>query len=1055
MERLNLEELKEQCYLHKISTELIDKICLQIIDGLPESYETNILTEISTIQYDYIAKVLASYVSKDPILASIASIYQVKIYNDVMGTDYLKLITTQYSLGYISEEFYQYVLDNYEILNKTIKWDRDLKLDYFGLKTLERSYLLKDLDGKFIERPQMMWMRTSIQIHGLCKEQKNNFTKLELITQTYNFMSELYFTHGTPTLFNSGNKFPQLSSCYLLQCPDDLEQIGDSFKKIMMISKWAGGIGINLSDIRSEGSIIRSTGGKTSGIIPLCKVLESLARYVNQSGKRLGSIACYLEPHHGDIETFIELRKNTGDDKSRARDLFLGLWISDLFMQQVISDGDWYLMNPDDCKGLSESWGENYSKLYWEYVNSNKYIKKLKARELYRKFSECMFETGMPYMMYKDTINARSNQQNLGTIKNSNLCVAPETQILTDKGYFKIKDLKNEKINVWNGEKFSEVTIKQTGKNEKLIQIIFSNNVSIDCTPNHKFYIYKTQYETETINASDLKSGMKIIKYNLPIIDNINNIDNIKNDDILDKFFVPINYSIKIKLKWLADLCDEIGCLILNDHKKSLQISSINVKFIDNIRLMLTTIGINPVISLEQNISKLLITSNHLYHLNSIGFKTNILDNNCEKPQNDNDTFITIMEINDLGRFDDTFCFNEPEKHSGIFNGILTSNCSEITEYSSPDQIAVCNLASISLPKFVKISEENAEIPIFDFESLGKIAEIITQNLNNIIDINYYPVPETSKSNLAHRPIGIGQQGLADCFFSMGYSFDSPEAFKLNKQISECIYFHTLKKSNELAKIHGPYDSFHGSEFSKGNLQFHLANMNQKNQINPFDPDLNYPWDELIESIETFGTRNSLLTCIMPTASTAQILNNNESIEPYASNIYVRKVLAGEYTIINKFLVSDLKKINMWTPEIHAELLYDNGSVQKLDVPDFIKNKYKTAYELKQSVIVKQAIDRGIFIDQSQSMNLFMESPDYNKLISAHIYAWKNGLKTGSYYIRSKPVTEAAKFSIDIDQINIIKNKRKDLNIEQNNLNHSTNSNSSSQNYEVCESCSA
>ena len=942
-------ELKELWLKYNILEEHWEKIMDDVQQGLPDVEFTDI--EL----YDYMAKILAAYTSKDPIFSKIAGICQTKIYDLEIGTDYMELITQQFNGGLISDSFYSFIKSNSYHLIGIIKWERDELIDYFGLKTLERSYLLKNpTSKKFIERPQMMWLRVAIQIHGLWNsmtdEDKNIELKdrLELIKQTYDYMSLLYFTHATPTLFNSGSNYPQLSSCYLLQCPDDLFQIADSFKSIMMISKWAGGIGINLSDIRSNNSLIKSNGGTTNGIVPLCKVLESLARYVNQSSKRLGSIACFIEVFHADIEDFIQLRKNTGDDNLRARDLFLGLWVCDAFMKAIELDLDWYLMNPSVCVGLTDCWGLEFENLYYKYVSEEKYVKKIKARELYKKITECQFETGMPYMMYKDTINARSNQQNLGTIKNSNLCVAPETEILTDKGYLKIGDLKNKKVNVWNGYKFSEVIIRQTGIKQKLLKVNFSNNTSIECTPYHKFFI-DIDGEKKIIEAKNLKPNMKIYNFTVPILNK----------------------------------CVGLNCIY-------------NLK--------------NTVKSFKNKNSKVPIVYEHV-------------------------TNIKISSIDDLNRYDDTYCFNEPEKHAGIFNGILTSNCSEITEYSSPDEIAVCNLASVSLPKFV-LTDLNG-MKYFDFIELGKVVQMMVLNLNNIIDMNYYPVPQTSKSNLSHRPIGIGVQGLADCYFLMGYAFDSIEASKLNKQIFECIYWNGLTKSNELAKKFGKYKTFDGSPFSKGLLQFHLAGYTTEQVV---DKELGLDWESLIESIKQYGTRNSLITTVMPTASTAQILNNNESIEPYTSNIYVRKVLAGEYMIINKHLVSDLKKIDKWNKEIMEELLYDNGSVQKLDIPNEIKNKYKTSYELKQSVIVKQAIDRGLFIDQSQSMNLFMAMPDRDKLASAHIYGWKNGLKTGSYYIRSLPITEATKFSIDIEQINSIKSKR--------NVNNTKLDN-------ICESCSA
>ena len=950
-------ELKELWIKYNVFEELQDKIIDQIKLGMPD-------VKFSTIEfYDYIGKTLATYTSKDPIFSKFASVYQNKIYDMTVGTDYKTLVQKQYDCGLLSDSFYNYVMSNTEILSNMIVWERDNLIDYFGLKTLERSYLLKDKSGKFIERPQMMWLRVAIQIHGLKKDSNDftnleqtdltdeNLTDLELIKQTYDYMSELYFTHATPTLFNSGSKFPQLSSCYLLQCPDDLEQIGSSFKSIMLISKWAGGIGINLSDIRSNNSLIKSTGGRTSGIIPLCKTLEALARYVNQSGKRLGSIACFLETWHADIEDFIELRKNTGDDNLRARDLFLGLWVSDGFMKAIETDADWYLMNPNISTGLTDCWGKEFETLYNQYVEEGKYIKKMKARELYKKITECQFETGMPYMMFKDNINSRSNQQNLGTIKNSNLCVAPETRILTDKGYYPIIDLNGRKVNVWNGEKFSQVVVKQTGTNQKLIKVNFSNGNYIECTPYHKFFI-NIGGKKKIIEAENLKAGMEIFNYTIPILDKC------CGSGCIDEYVIP------------------------------------------------------PTLFENRN-------------------------------------NIKIISVEDLGRLSDTYCFNEPEKHAGIFNGILTGNCSEIVEYSSPDEIAVCNLASISLPKFVVKSEGKAW---FDFALLGKIVQIVTHNLNKIIDLNFYPVPQTAKSNLAHRPIGIGVQGLADCYFLMGYSFDSDEAVKLNKKIFECMYWNSLTKSVELAKISGPYSSFQGSPFSKGFVQFHLAGFDSKQVA---DAELNLDWDGLVEQIKKYGTRNCLLTTIMPTASTAQILNNNESIEPYPSNVYVRKVLAGEYLIVNKHLVEDLKEIGMWNSTVLAELMYDNGSVQKLDIPVHLKNKYKTAYELKQSVIVKQAIDRGIFIDQSQSMNLFMGMPDHNKLASAHLYAWKNGLKTGSYYIRSQPVTEATKFSIDIEVTNLIKAKRDVKNFNIDNLASEQKSFKSRYSENVCESCSA
>ena len=1444
---------------YEIKNEFIESIKNEIFNGL-----TSDMKQVEI--YEFIAKTCANYISKDSDFNKLATHYEILSLNLKINNTYINLVFKQYNLGLLAEKFFLFVEFNHKQIESIIDNTRDELIDFFGLKTLQRSYLLRDINDVILETPQMMWMRCAIQIHGLVDD-LNLEKKFILIKETYDFMSNLYFTHATPTLFNSGSKYPQLSSCYLMQCPDDLAQISHSIGNMMMISKWAGGIGVNLSEIRGQGSIIKSNGGHSSGIIPLCKVIESVARYINQcfskdtivyskrgaitvetvkvddelitkdgsfqkvlgisakevnkellkirvnhsfeaclvteehqiyalinqkilnystiknrletnlakplyisasnlkegdfigypipttindveqdeeffrmygimlgngygtikensvelgisldietkqdtynfiidylnrqqihfwisryddkytviinwfqnsvklpiiiddiyddsrnkiikkkylhlpenktfalikglmetngqcdkeiyfntsskplafalrylylrlgiltsghiisnflsgnsheiittkkdryvlripkhskleviygyriqysskmnfieynnilwsqiidiekehyngtvydfnmennhnyltdmglvhnSGKRSGSIANFLEPWHADIYDFIDLRKNTGDENLRARDLFLGLWVPNAFMKAVEKGEDWYLMTPDVSTGLTDCYGEEFDRLYNKYIEEGKYVKKVSAQELYRKIMESQMETGMPYMMFKDHCNEKSNQKNLGTIKNSNLCVAPETMILTDKGYFHISELEDQTVKVWNGECFSDTKIQKTGENKRLLRVKLSNEYELDCTPYHKFYIENIYKEVRIIEASKLKEGMKLINFRLPILDlgeendikypyifglcsgeciieqnkiklsskyselvenmriELEYIKIDKNDkdyniiipiEIYNKYYVPINTSIKCKLQWFAGLCDINGRVILGFNNKSLQLSSENLDFLRNISLMLNTLGITPEINLlvESNVKLLnntdkthiykkiygiLIDTDNLYKLNKLGFKTFRLNITCEKPSIFLPTFITIKKVTDLGRKDNTYCFNEPLKHMGIFNGVITGNCSEIVQKSTPEEIAVCNLASICLPKFVEKDENKS---IFNFNKLGEVVEVAVNNLNNIIDLNFYPVPETSKSNFAHRPVGLGVQGLADCYFKMDYSFDSDEAAKLNKQIFECIYYHSLKKSNELAKKKGHYSSFNESPFSKGKLQFHLAGKN----LQDLDKVLNYNWESLIEDIKQFGTRNSLLTTVMPTASTAQIMNNNESIEPYASNMYVRKVLAGEYNVVNKHLIEDLKRLGLWTKELYYEMLYDNGSVQKLNVPDNIKQKYKTAYELKQSVILKQAVERGIFIDQSQSLNLFMATPDFNKLYSAHMYGWKNGIKTGSYYIRSQPITESIKFSIDIDVINNIKAKRSITSTKSNKINYMTINNN-------CESCSA
>jgi len=760
-------------------------------------------------KYDYIAKSCAAYISKDPEYGKISQICELEKLYRIIGfeNNYEELIDKQYENEIISQSYYNFIKKNTNVF-EFIKNDRDYLLDIFGLKTLERSYLLKenkkikhliknemtdiknenlreigtytsfkDMGNKipqskvfdkkeeeiilYLETPQMMWLRCAIQIHGIYGYETETEKKLEKIKQTYDLLSCLYFTHATPTLFNSGRKIPQLSSCYILDGEDDLHDIGNNISKIMQISKYGGGIGLNLSKIRSKNSLIRSNGGEASGIIPLCRLLDKVANYANQSGLRKGSIACYLEIWHFDVTDFIGMRRNVGNESMKARDLFFGLWVCDLFMHAVKNDDYWYLMSPNECPGLNDVYGEEFNKLYYRYVLQGKYTQRINASSLMKNIIECQHETGMPYVLFKDNINEQSNQKNIGIIRSSNLCT-------------------------------------------------------------------------------------------------------------------------------------------------------------------------------------------------------------------------------------------------------------EIVEHTSNEEIAVCNLASISLPKFVK------EDKTFDYEGLGKITRIVTENLNIVININFYPVGETKNSNIKHRPIGLGVQGLADVYNKMNVSFESKQAMEINKKIFECIYFHALTESNEIARKYGQYSTFKGSPFSQGILQFHMWGKT----FDDMCKELGYDWKGLCDNIMTHGTANSLITSQMPTASTAQIMGNNESIEPYASNIYIRKTLSGDYLVVNKELIKDLKSINMWNNSTYSELLYDNGSVKNLDIPIELKNKYKTAYEIKQSAIIQQAADRGIFTDQSQSLNLFTAESNITKIFSCLMRAWESKLKTGIYYLRTTPAINAEKFAIDIEETDIIKKKR-------------------------------
>ncbi|HEY8403507.1 MAG TPA: ribonucleoside-diphosphate reductase subunit alpha [Flavobacteriales bacterium] len=715
------------------------KIAMKVIEGVYDGVTTSELDNLA-------AEIAATNTTAHPDYALLASRIAVsnlhkntkKSFSQVMSDLYHYVDPkTGANAGLIADDVYQIIMDNAPLLDSTIIYDRDFNFDYFGFKTLERSYLLR-MNGKVAERPQQLFMRVAVGIH------KNDMTE---VVKTYNMLSEGWFTHATPTLFNAGTPKPQMSSCFLLQMQSDsIDGIYNTLKQTALISQSAGGIGLSIHNVRAKGSYIKGTNGTSNGIVPMLKVFNDTARYVDQGGgKRKGSFAIYLEPWHADVYEFLDLKKNHGKEEMRARDLFYALWIPDLFMKRVKENAEWTLMCPNECPGLSDCWGEEFEALYTKYENEGRGRQTVKAQDLWFKILESQIETGTPYMLYKDSANRKSNQQNLGTIKSSNLCT-------------------------------------------------------------------------------------------------------------------------------------------------------------------------------------------------------------------------------------------------------------EIIEYTAPDEIAVCNLGSIALPKFVIDGQ-------FDHNKLFEVAYQLTVNLNKIIDTNYYPVPETKKSNMRHRPIGIGVQGLADAFILMRYPFDSPEAKQLNKEIFETIYYAACTASKDLAKRDGHYETFPGSPASKGILQFDMWN------VKPSD---RWEWDVLKEEIKEYGLRNSLLLAPMPTASTAQILGNNECFEPYTSNIYTRRVLAGEYIIVNKHLLKDLVSLGIWNEDLKNKLIAHNGSVQNIpEIPDNLKALYKTAWELSQKTILEMAADRGAFICQSQSLNVFMENPNFGKLSSMHFYAWEKGLKTGMYYLRTKAATDAIKFTVD------------------------------------------
>jgi len=717
------------------------KVAMRVIEGLYDGVTTSELDNLA-------AEVSATMTTTHPDYAQLAARVSVsnlhkntkKTFSEVM-TDLYEYVNphTNKKAPLLSDEVYKVIMDNKETLDSRIIYSRDFNYDYFGFKTLERSYLLK-LNGKIAERPQHMLMRVSIGIH---------IGDLDAAIETYELMSKKYFTHATPTLFNSGTPKPQMSSCFLLTAKEDsIDGIYDTLKQTAKISQSAGGIGLSIHNIRATGSYIAGTNGTSNGIVPMLRVFNDTARYVDQGGgKRKGSFAIYLEPWHADIMNFLDLKKNHGAEEMRARDLFYAMWISDLFMKRVEENGEWTLMCPNECPNLFDTYGEEFEALYTKYEQEGRGRKTIKARELWEKILESQIETGTPYMLYKDAANRKSNQKNLGTIRSSNLCT-------------------------------------------------------------------------------------------------------------------------------------------------------------------------------------------------------------------------------------------------------------EILEYTSPDEVAVCNLASIALPKFVKNGE-------FDHKELHRITKRVIKNLNKVIDRNYYPVKEAENSNMRHRPVGLGIQGLADTFIELRLPFTSDEAKKLNQDIFETLYYASVEASMELAKVEGPYSSYEGSPISQGELQYNLWGLTEDDLSGRWD------WKKLKAKIKEHGVRNSLLLAPMPTASTSQILGNNEAFEPYTSNIYTRRVLSGEFIVVNKHLLKDLVERDLWTDDVKNAIMRANGSVQGIDIiPNDIKELYKTVWELSMKDIIDMSRQRGYFIDQSQSLNLFMEGATFAKLTSMHFYAWKSGLKTGMYYLRTKSAVDAIKFTL-------------------------------------------
>lgn len=955
----------------------------------------------------------------------------------------------------------------------------------------------------------------------------NKFVKIKSITEIEP-ESQLVYTIGVDNDHSYNIEGVLCENCFLIGSEDSVEGIYGNITDCAKISKWAGGIGIHIHDIRSEGAYIRKTGGRSEGIMPMLKVYDATARYINQSGKRNGSFAMYIEPWHPDIIKFLHAKRAQGVESERARDLFYALWVPDLFMKRVQKDQVWSLMCPDLCPGLSDVYGDEFEKLYEQYEKDEKYTSQVSARSIWENIITAQIESGVPYMLYKDACNKKSNQQNIGTIKSSNLCVSGDSKVITEQGVYDISSLKDTVVNVWNGFEFSSVKVEQTGENKELHKITFSNHEELLCTPYHKFYIQQDYHTSKPVEvrAEDLEKGMKIIKCKFPIVpDNDCEFENAYThglfcadgikpgeqkittwlpQDLAEKYVVPYNYSTNSKLRWLEGYLDGDGCVCIEktDNTQTIQCVSTELSFLKDVKTLLHTLGCNPFIgAARKNRRELLPDGNggkELYdcketyrmcisaydtqNLLQLGFKPKRLVITENEVQRSASRFITVENIDKNITKQDTYCFNEPKRHYGVFNGIITGQCAEIVQYSDDKSPSVCNLASISLksvlktptvdgvihivskpdcfyckllkhkldkydfnyidmninddiaimmneqhgnpehntvPKVFMIKDNDVKFiggfwdtwelirPQINHNLLAEIAGDLTINLNNVIDKNFYPLEGAKNSNMRDRPIGIGVQGLADVFAIMMVQYDSDYARKINKEIFETIYYGAMKASIELAKIDGPYSTYEGSPLSKGKFQFDLWEIEEDELSGIWD------WNNLRKELLQHGARNSLLTALMPTASTAQMLGNVECFEAFTSNLYTRSTLAGDFIMVNKYLTEILGATGKWNEKIKDQLVYYRGSVQEIsDIPTDIKNVFKTIWEISQKKYIQMSAERGPFVDQSQSLNIWFAKPTFGSLYKSHMLSWSLGLKTGSYYVRQLPASNAQRLGM-------------------------------------------
>lgn len=876
-----MQVVKRNGKIEEVKFDKISRRIKQLSKGLKvdpafltQRVATGLYDQIPTAKIDtFLAESAAVLSSEHHDYARLAARIAISSLHKETNISFLVTTRLLYIAGILSEDYLSIVEKHAEALEAAIDYERDFNFDYFGFKTLERSYLLK-IDGKIAERPQHLFMRVAAAV--CAKRSVDDIIKL------YNHLSQGLYTHATPTLFNAGTSRQQMSSCFLISMEEDsIDGIFNTLKECAQISKNAGGIGLHIHNIRATGSRIRGNNGTSNGIVPMLKVFNETARYVDQGGRRKGSFAVYLEPWHADIEQFLELKKPTGKDELRTRDLFLALWVPDLFMERVEKDLPWTLMDPNEQPGLSDVYGEEFRKLYEQYEAQFSNLHRMPARELMTKIIESMLESGTPYVLFKDSCNEKSNQKNIGTIKSSNLCLRAGTLVQTKTGVFPIEDLVGETVEVYDGISWVKTdSFTKTNTSAELLRITLADGSSFDCTPYHKVPLATG----EVIEAREVQVGQIL-----------------KQHDLFDKCYDK-----------------------------------------------------------------------------------------------------TVTTIETLSAFDETYCCHIPTTNQfALANGLMTGNCAEIIEYSDAKESAVCNLASICLPAFVADKQ-------FDFEKLASVTRDAIINLNEVIDGNFYPTEKTKASNARHRPVGLGVQGMADVFFKLGLPYASPEAKALDSKILETMYFHALDASCDLAKEKGAYETFADSPLSQGLFQFDLWGKEASSDLD---------WAGLKEKIQKYGVRNSLLLALMPTASTSQIFGNTESFEPITSNLYKRQTLAGEFVVVNRYLIQELEALDLWTPEMREKIVREGGSIQNIaEIPAHLRDVFKTVWEISQRDLIDHAAARGPFVCQSQSMNLYFAKASFGTINSALFYGWKQGLKTGVYYTRTRPATEAVKVTTKIEE---------------------------------------